>query len=55
MNAHLNDLVENKALAPDEVAELKQRREDGDLIKTLMADYGLSKSSVYRYLNGEAA
>ena len=40
----------NKALTPAQVAELKQRREDGDLIKTLMVDYGLSKSSVYRYL-----
>lgn len=41
----------SKALNPDQVAELKQRREDGDLIKTLMADYGLSKSAIYSYLS----
>jgi hypothetical protein len=33
------------------MAELQHRREQGVLIKTLMTDYGLSKSSVYRYLD----
>jgi len=42
----------SKALDADQVVELKQRREDGDLIKTLMADYGLSKSAIYSYLGG---
>jgi DNA invertase Pin-like site-specific DNA recombinase len=34
-----------------EIDQLRQRRENGELIKTLMADYGLSKASVYRYLS----
>ena len=37
-------------LSADQVAELRQRREGGALIRTLMQDYGLSKASVYRYL-----
>ena len=41
----------HKTLTPTQIAELQQRREQGVLIKTLMADYRLSKSSVYRYLN----
>jgi DNA invertase Pin-like site-specific DNA recombinase len=40
-----------KTLTPTQIAELQQRREQGVLIKTLMTDYRLSKSSVYRYLN----
>jgi DNA invertase Pin-like site-specific DNA recombinase len=43
-----------KKLNPQQVAELQERREQGVLIKTLMQDYNLSKSSVYRYLNQEA-
>jgi DNA invertase Pin-like site-specific DNA recombinase len=43
-----------KHLKPQQIAELQQRRKEGALIKTLMKDYQLSKSSVYRYL-GEAA
>jgi len=39
---------------PQQIDELRGRREEGVLIKTLMKDYGLSKASVYRYL-GEAA
>ena len=38
-------------LSTDQVAELRQRREGGARIKTLMQDYGLSKASVYRYLS----
>ena len=40
-----------KALTRDQVKELRKRRKEGDLIKTLMADYQLSKASVYRYLS----
>ncbi|MHB8630161.1 MAG: recombinase family protein, partial [Aggregatilineales bacterium] len=40
-----------KTLTPSQIAELRQRREQGVLVKTLMTDYRLSKSSVYRYLN----
>jgi DNA invertase Pin-like site-specific DNA recombinase len=39
-----------KTLTPAQVTELRHRRAHGDLIKTLMQDYGLSKASVYRYL-----
>lgn len=39
-----------KHLAPQQIAELQHRRKTGTLIKTLMADYSLSKASVYRYL-----
>lgn len=38
------------ALDEKQIAELRERRKNNVLIKTLMADYGLSKSSVYRYL-----
>jgi len=41
----------HKTLTPQEIAELQRRRQQGVLVKTLMADYDLSKSSVYRYLN----
>ncbi len=40
----------DKKLKPEQVEELKQRRKEGVLIKTLMKDYDLSKASVYRYL-----
>jgi len=39
-----------KRLTALQIAELQRRRTQGDLIHMLMADYGLSKSSVYRYL-----
>src|SRR5215203_1008532 len=39
-----------KTLTPAQVTELRHRRAQGELIKTLMQDYGLSKASVYRYL-----
>jgi hypothetical protein len=39
-------------LAPEQVAEMRKRREQGVLIKTLMKDYGLGKTSVYHYLGG---
>ena len=40
-----------KTLTSTQIAELHQRREQGVLIKTLMTDFRLSKSSVYRYLS----
>lgn len=39
-----------KRLTGIQIDELQRRRTQGDLIKVLMADYGLSKTSVYRYL-----
>ncbi len=43
-----------KALVPEQIRTLRQRRAQGDLIKTLMQDYALSKASVYRYLSAIA-
>lgn len=45
-------LGREKSLTPQECFELRQKRQQGVLIKTLMKDYKLSKASVYRYLNG---
>ena len=39
-----------RKLTGEQIEELKARRADGVLIKTLMKDYKLSKASVYRYL-----
>ncbi len=39
-----------KLLSQQQMAELQERRQQGVLIRTLMQDYGLSKTSVYRYL-----
>ena len=41
-------------LTTQQITELRQRREQGTLIKTLMQDYRLSKASVYRYLVSES-
>ena len=40
-----------RKMTKQQIEELRERRKSGVLIKTLMADYGLSKASVYRYLN----
>jgi DNA invertase Pin-like site-specific DNA recombinase len=40
-----------KKLASRQVAEMRKRRQQGALIKTLMEEYSLSKASVYRYLD----
>lgn len=40
-----------KRLTPPQITELRRRRKKGTLIKTLMAEYQLSKASVYRYLS----
>ena len=38
-------------LTQSQVIELRAKRANGVLIRELMTEYGLSKSSVYRYLN----
>ena len=45
-------LGRKKNLTEQECCELRQRRQQGALIKELMKDYNLSKASVYRYLDG---
>lgn len=40
-----------KALNDDQVSELRQKRNEGILIKDLMAQFALSKASVYRVLS----
>ena len=35
----------------EQVQEMRQKRSEGVLIRELMADYGLSKASIYRLLN----
>ena len=34
-----------------QITELRQRRQNGELIRELMADYGISMATVYRYLD----
>jgi DNA invertase Pin-like site-specific DNA recombinase len=41
----------NPSLSPEQITELKNRRQQGTLIKTLMKEYQISKATVYRYLN----
>jgi len=38
------------ALTADQIEELREKREQGILIKNLMGHYGLSKATIYRYL-----
>ena len=45
-------LGRDKHLTEQQCLELRQKRAQGVLIKTLMKDYKLSKASVYRYLDG---
>jgi DNA invertase Pin-like site-specific DNA recombinase len=44
-----------KKLSRKQVVELQEKRRRGVLIKTLMQEYDLSKTSVYRYLKEEYA
>ncbi len=44
-----------KKLKPEKIVELQDRRRQGVLIKTLMQDYALSKTSVYRYLKEDVS
>ena len=39
-----------KKLSDIQIQDLKEKREQGILIKDLMKEYELSKASVYRYL-----
>lgn len=39
-----------KKLSDQEIRDMKERREQGTLIKDLMKEYKLSKATVYRYL-----
>ena len=42
-----------RKMTTQQIEELRERRKKGVLIKTLMADYNLSKASVYRYLDAD--
>jgi len=39
-----------RKLTDEQINELKKKRKEGVLIKTLMREYKLAKASVYRYL-----
>ena len=41
----------NNKLTIKQIKEMKQKREEGVLIKDLMSGYGLSKTSVYRLMS----
>ena len=41
---------QKRRLNSEQIVEMQRKREQGVLIRTLMNEYGLSKSSVYRYL-----
>ncbi len=43
------------ALTNEQIAELREKRAQGTLIKDLMAEYSLSKATIYRYLTENAA
>ncbi len=38
-------------LTGEQIAELRQRRENGELIRDLMKEYRISKATIYRYLD----
>ena len=42
-----------KKLNDNQIAEMREKRKTGVLIKNLMSEYKLSKASVYRYLEGQ--
>ena len=46
-------LGQQKRLTVEQVAELQTRRKERELIRELMVGYGISKATVYRYLNQE--
>ena len=43
------------ALTQNQIIELREKREQGTLIKDLMAEYSLSKATIYRYLSENVA
>jgi len=51
--AHGVQFGARRKLSDEQVTELKQRREQGALIRHLMTDYNISKATVYRYLSKE--
>lgn len=42
------------ALTNEQIADLRRRRSEGELIKGLIKSYGISKASVYRYLKDDS-
>lgn len=38
-------------LTDEQIVELRQRRQNGELIRELMQDYRISKATIYRYLD----
>ncbi|MEL6578656.1 MAG: recombinase family protein [Cyanobacteria bacterium J06621_12] len=42
-----------RKMTTQQIEELRERRKEGVLIKTLMGEYNLSKASVYRYLDAD--
>jgi DNA invertase Pin-like site-specific DNA recombinase len=38
-------------LTDEQITDLRQRRQNGELIRELMKDFGISKATVYRYLD----
>ena len=51
-NAQVRRVHFGRKMTDQQCPELRQKRREGVLIKTLMEDYKLSKASVYCYLNG---
>ena len=41
----------SKTLTETQIGELRDKRKRGELIRTLMKDYAISKATVYRYLD----
>ena len=39
------------ALTENQIIEMRDKRANGTLIKDLMAEYSLSKATIYRYLS----
>jgi DNA invertase Pin-like site-specific DNA recombinase len=42
-----------RTITETQIVELREKRQQGILIKALMKEYNLSKASVYRYLNAD--
>lgn len=42
--------IGHSPLTENQIIELRDKRANGTLIKDLMADYRLSKATIYRYL-----
>lgn len=49
--AHGVQFGAQRKLTEEQIAELRVRREQGTLIKELMADFAVSKATIYRYLS----